>query len=316
MTGELRFVSCQVALVTGALAVGRPWPVAAGLGTAAAVLLAASLTRVRGEWFSTTLATRLRHLLRRTTHDVGSPQHEPEALLGLLAPGASLRTADLGGTAAGLLSRQEELVVVLRPLTDSVADLLSFEAEGVVGQLVVHAGPVRDRRPRAWLAVRAHRDITVFDDETLSAMLANILRRHLKGTHPLSEKDIHAAVVALTHTGSGRGLLHESWAFWRAGSVIQAGFRLAGFDQLRHDRWPLLEELLSAAPGVALTATVTTGAHSVAVLRIAGTNQSAVNAAAAELAHIGGHRGVRLERLDGRHARAVAATLPIGGGSL
>ncbi len=73
----------------------------------------------------------------------------------------------------------------------------------------------------------------------------------------------------------------------------------------------LERELLDAAPGVALTAAVTTGPGGGAVLRIA-----AITTAAAELPHAGARRGARLERLDGRHASAVAATLPIGGGSL
>jgi hypothetical protein len=180
---------------------------------------------------------------------------------------------------------------------------------GIAGQLVLHAGPARDRSPRVWLALRALRDTTVFEDRALSAMLSNVLRRKFKGIEVLSHKDICSTVVALTHTGSGRGLLHESWAYWRAGSVVQSGFRLAGFA----GKWPLLCSLLDAAPGVALTASATTGGDGGALIRVAATSHTAIGDAALELAHICGPRGVRLERLDGRHARAVAATLPIGG---
>lgn len=307
MTNELRFVGCQVALVTGVLTIGRSWPVAAGLGAAAAALMMVSTARFRGDWLSSVLGARLGHSLRRRTHDVGSPAHEPEALLDLLAPGAQVGTGDLGG----LLSRPSELVVVLRPAPS--ADLLSFSSDGVAGQLVLHAGPARDRDPRVWLALRALRDTTVFDDRALAAMLSNISRRRFKGVEVLSHKDICSTVVALTHTGSGRGLLHESWAHWRAGSVVQSGFRLTGFAGLGEHRWPLLRDLLDAAPGVALTTSVTTGPDTAAVLRIAATSHTAVTTAAADLAHVCGPRGVRLDRLDGRHARAVAATLPIGG---
>ncbi len=314
MANELRFVGCQIALVCGALAVGKPWPVATGLGVVAVVLLAVSVARLRGEWLSTTLAARLGHQLRRRTHDVGSPEHEPEALFDLLAPEGRLLTAELGDRSAGLLSGPSGLTVVLRP--DLTSDLLSFEAEGMTGRLVLHAGPVRDRAPRGWLAIRAQRDCAVFDDDVLLAMLTNTVRRKFKGVDVLSEKDVRSTVVALTHTGSGRGLLHESWAFWRAGSVVQSGFRLAGFGGIGDARWPLLRELLDAAPGVALTAAVTTGPDGGAVLRIATTTHAAITTAAAELSHVCARRGVRLERLDGRHASAVAATLPIGGGSL
>ncbi|WP_170068058.1 AfsR/SARP family transcriptional regulator [Lentzea guizhouensis] len=81
-------------------------------------------------------------------------------------------------------------------------------------------------------------------------------------------------------------------------------------------RLDLAAELLDAAPGVALTAAVTTEPAGGAALRVAATTHAAITAAAAELTHVAAHRGVRLERLDGRHASAVAATLPIGGGSL
>jgi hypothetical protein len=310
MTNELRFVGCQVALVTGALTIGRSWPVAVGLGACAAAVMVISTARFRGDWLSSVLAVRLCHSLRGRTHDVGNPAYEPETLFGLLAPGARVGTGDFGG----LLSMPSELVAVLRPTPS--AELLSFSSEGIAGQLVLHAGPARDRTPRAWLALRALRDPTVFEDRALSAMLSNVLRRRFKGVDVLSHKDICSTVVALTHTGSGRGLLHESWSYWRAGSVVQSGFRLAGFDGLGAGKWPLLCSLLDAAPGVALTASVTTGGEGGALMRIAATSHTAVGDAALELAHICGPRGVRLERLDGRHARAVAATLPIGGESL
>lgn len=162
MTNELRFVGCQVALVAGALAVGKPWPVATGLGVAAVVLFAISVARLRGEWLSTTLAAQLRHRLRGRTHDVGSPEHEPEALFDLLAPEGRLLTAELGDRTAGLLSGPSGLVVVVRPAL--TPDLLAFEAEGMTGRLVLHAGPVRDRAPAA--GSRSARNATAWRSTT------------------------------------------------------------------------------------------------------------------------------------------------------
>jgi hypothetical protein len=97
MTNELRFVGCQVALVTGALTIGRSWPVACGLGACAAALMVISTARFRGDWVSSALAARLGHSLRGRTHDAGDPAHEPATLFGLLAPGARVGTGDAGG---------------------------------------------------------------------------------------------------------------------------------------------------------------------------------------------------------------------------
>ncbi|WP_329793469.1 hypothetical protein V1227_16560 [Lentzea sp. DG1S-22] len=93
-------------------------------------------------------------------------------------------------------------------------------------------------------------------------------------------------------------------------AVVRSGFRLAGFSDTGSAKWPLPRELLGAAPAV------TTGPGGGAVLRAAATTHAAITSAAAELSHVGARHGVRLERLVGRHASAVAATLPVEGGSL
>ncbi|MGW0521063.1 type VII secretion protein EccE [Crossiella sp. NPDC003009] len=318
------------------LAIGRPWPLATALGVGAA-LLACTAIRVRGRWLTTLLATRLRHLLRRRAHDLGATEHDPATLLDLLAPASRIRTATIGGVAAGLLSHPDELVVVLRPraadhefLRAAAADALLPDPDPAMpefgARLVLHTGPARDRPPRTWLAVRALRDPDVFRDEDLTTALANTVRRVLRRltraglpADALAEEDLRAVLPALTHTGSGRGETREDWRFWRAGAVTQAGFRLAGYAQLSTvDRGPLLQRLLAAAPGVAITVAVTTGEdrEPAAVLRIAATTGAVVDAAATDLTYLGERFGVRLERLDGQHARALAATMPIGGNPL
>ncbi|WHT18027.1 type VII secretion protein EccE [Crossiella sp. CA-258035] len=332
----LRILCWQLAALTAVLAIGRPWPLATALGVGAA-LIACTAIRVRGRWLTTLMAIRLRHLLRRRAHDLGATEHDPAPLLDLLAPASRIRTATIGGVAAGLLSHPDELVVVLRPraadhefLRAAAADALLPDPDPAMpefgARLVLHTGPARDRPPRTWLAVRALRDPDVFRDEDLTTALANTVRRVLRRltraglpADALAEEDLRAVLPALTHTGSGRGETREDWRFWRAGAVTQAGFRLAGYAQLSTvDRGPLLQRLLAAAPGVAITVAVTTGEdrEPTAVLRIAATTGAVVDAAATDLTYLGERFGVRLERLDGRHARALAATMPIGGNPL
>jgi type VII secretion protein EccE len=323
----LRIVCWQLALVSGGLAVDRPWPVATALGVTGAALIGVSAVRSRGQWLSSRLARGAGYLLHRRHHDLEN--REQDAVLAMFAPGASLGTSEIGGIATGLLSRPGEVVALLRPrsttseFVDAAAsNSLLPEQDPTMpefdGQLVLHAGPLRDRPPRAWYAVRVRRDVSTFHDDDLKTALANAVRRTLRRlaranlpADTLSEEDFQTTLAALTHAGSGRGAISEDWRFWRAGPVAQAGFRLTGLPGTGHG--PVFGRLLSAAPGTAITIGVT-GATT--VLRIAATSDHAVDTAAGELRRLGTTFGLRLERLDGQHGFAVAATLPIGGNPL
>lgn len=295
----LRVVCWQLALVTAGLAVvaglERHWPATITLGAAGALVASLSALRIRGRWLSTALMVRMRYLSRTREHDVGD---DPAALLSLLAPGARLHSAEFGA----VLSHPTEMVALLRP-----------HEVVTVGTVVLHASPGRAEPVRTWLALRAARDVDSHTDEELTAVLANTVRRTRRqlardgiATDLLSEKDVLDMLVALTHTGSGRGEITEHWRYWRTGPVIQACFRVRG--TTNHQT---MHRLLSAAPDVAITAAVSADGH--AMLRIASITLATTNDAATELSYLGRRLGVRLERLDGGHAPAVAATLPIGG---
>jgi hypothetical protein len=324
----LRIVCWQLALVAGGLACTRPGPVATALGVTAAVLIGVSAIRFRGQWLSSWLARGAGYLLHRRRHNLS----DQATLLAMLAPRAVVGTGEIGGLPTGLLSRPDEVVALLRPRS-MTSEFLSAAASNCLlpeqdpsmpcfgGQLVLHTGPQRDRPPRAWFVIRVLRDVSTFRDDELKTALANAVRRTLRRlsranlpADMLSEEDIQTALAALTHTGSGRGSIREDWRFWRAGPVAQAGFRITGLSE--QDCGPILERLLSAAPGTAITVAVTTGAGSAAALRIAATSELAVDTAARELDSLGTSIGLRLERLDGQHGSAVAATLPIGGNPL
>jgi len=318
----LRIVCWQVALVTGGLAVDRPWPIATALGVTAAALIGVSALRFRGQWLSSWLARGAGYLLHQRRHDVD----EQNALLAMFAPGATLGTSEIGGIPTGLLSRPGEVIALLRPRT-TTSEFVDVAASNSLlpeqdpttpefdGQLVLHAGPQRDRPPRAWYAVRVRRDVSTFHDDELKTALTNAVRRTLRRlsranlpADTLSEEDFQSTLAALAHTGSGRGAISEDWRFWRSGPVVQAGYRILGLPGMGHG--PVFGRLLSAAPGTAITIGVT---GSTTVLRIAATSAHAVDTAAGELARLGTNFGLRLERLDGQHGFAVAATLPIGG---
>ncbi|MEU5566804.1 hypothetical protein [Micromonospora musae] len=347
-----RIVCWQLALVLAAVAVTRPWPYATGLGTASAVLVGLTAVRVRGEWLSTRLRRRAGWLLRRRAYLLPpAGGTAPEALLPALLPGARLVTAQFGGELAGLVSQPGALVAVLRPAadrpgstgteslgssspagTDSVADLIRAAFSGTLLtehapdqqpqlelDLILHRGP-QQARLRAWLAVRARRDADAADDELLRVALGNTARRMLRRARRsgldltlLPERELLATVRALTHTGPGREALRERWRYWQAGPVTQIGMRLRGTGTGLLDRASVLHRVFAQVPDVALTAAVSAHSPGLAgVLRIATTSAEHADAAAAQLALLGPDHGVRLERLDGLHRRAVAASLPIG----
>lgn len=326
-----RILCWQVVLVLAAVAVGRPWPLAVALGGTAAVLLAVSAIRVRRTWLSTLLARWLRLLLRRRSYQVPTADR-PRALLAWLAPGARIRTVELGGAPAAVVSRPEELVAVLRPDRATARDLARIalaeallpDADGAAPRLalrlVLHRGP-RQEQLRGWLALRALRDVDAAADEALRVALGNASRRLLRRVRrtdldlvPLTEAELLGTVPALTHVGAGRDVLRERWRNWRAGAITQVGLRLSGPTVRRADRVAALDRLLAAVPEVATTVVLAADTPELAgVLRLAANTPEAVDAAVDRLAVLGPAFGVRLDRLDGRHGPAVAVSLLIGG---
>jgi type VII secretion protein EccE len=327
----LRIVCWQLALVLGFGAVGRSWPAASGLGVAAAALLAATAVRVRGRWLSTLLARRVRLLLRRRAHELPA-DGGPIALLALLLPGARIGTAEIGGEQAGIVSRPDELVAVLRPVQGDPDELVRAALAGALPpdgdsdaprlrlHLVLHRGP-RQARPRAWLAVRVLRDVDAAEDTVLRVALGNAvrrLRRRLRRTGldltALPERELLATLTSLTHSGPGREAVREDWRYWQAGPIIQIGMRLSTLGSPPPERAPVLERLLADVPDVAVTVAVPTeGTELTGVLRVAAATPGAAEAAADQLTSLGPDLGVYLERLDGLHGPAVTASLPIGG---
>ncbi|WP_431923788.1 hypothetical protein [Amycolatopsis tucumanensis] len=320
----LRIVCWQLALVLGLIAIGRPWPVTAGLLTTAAILLVWTAGRADGRWLSDEVLLRARLLRRRRRVARGGD------LLGHLAPGARIRTAEVAGVPAGVISREEELLAVLRPsggdpgafarLTLSGALVSGSGTAPVIRlQLVLHRGPRQTDQTRAWLAVRAVREPGLAtDDELLTALTGAVRRTHRElraaglGAVALTEQELRAALAALTHTGPGRDRVAEERRCWRAGPVTQIGVRVTGLGaRPPRARIHALHQLLAAVPGAARTVAVTVPGHD-AVVRVAATTDAAADSAVARLLWAP-PPGLRLERMDNQHGPAVAASLPIGG---
>lgn len=335
----LRMVCWEVAVMIGLLAIGRPWLEAGLVCAGAAVLLAVTAIWFRGNWVSTFLLRWISLLVRRRARDLAAENDRQAVLLDFLVPGGKVTANELGGVAAGTLSRREGLTAVLRPVDTGVRELVHAVLSGAVRagndeagpeqelQVVLHRGPQGggQAQPRAWLAIRAVREVDVLDDDDLRIALSNMLRRvqrRLRGdglsVALLSEREIQSTVTALTHVGQGRELLRERWRAFYAGTITQIGLCVTGLSDVPpQHRSTALERLVAAVPWAAVTAGVTTGdGDPVVVLRVAAPTGAVADGTVDQLTRVALSLGLRLERLDGLHARAVAASLPLGGVSL
>lgn len=342
----VQVVCWQVAAIAVALSVHGPWPVLAATCTCAAAVLALTAVRRDGRWLYQLAALGIGNLRRERDRDLPESGEKVPAMVDLLVPDAIVRAFDTGNGVAMTVSHQDALAALLRPeesitnpshlpLPESLLPAELPAASGVadpVGvQLVCHAGVRRDGPPKVWFGVHAVRTVAVPDDEDLTLVLSNAMRRVSRALRrsglpvkPLAEDAAFATLAGLAHISGGRNQIREDWQFWRTGPVCQATAVLRGIDRLTATavRW-LLTDVFAATAGVAVTVTLSArsgqdGPGTRGVLRFAAISEAAASSALATVrAVLTRHtspdgRPVRLVRLDGRHASGVAASLPIG----
>jgi hypothetical protein len=337
-----QIVCWQVAVVAvGAATAGSR--LALILTTVAAVsLILLTAVRFRGMWLYRWVGLLLAFLVRRRRTDlVGDLALN---LVSVFCGRTSVGSLTVREQPYGLLSRPAGASVALRvgadaqhellPRLISLADSADEQPVGVSVQLVLHTGIKQNQQPRAWVAICASRTPEIATDEQVGQVLANTVRRMVRRfdreqieSMPLDESDVLASVGALAHANAGRGQLRERWSTWAAGPVLQVCVRLTGFAALpAATAQALVATLLGTGTGAAqtLAITVTTPAESVAdrqerestlsdaVLRVAATHPATLDTAIAVLTTLARSFGVEPERLDGRHATGLAATLPLG----
>ncbi|MEV0272601.1 type VII secretion protein EccE [Hamadaea sp. NPDC050747] len=315
-----QLVCWQLGLVAAMIAVRQPWPVATvSIVTTVAFLLVTAVP-VRGRRAYQWLFLRCGFWRRERDRDL--PDQAGAALLRFLSPQAVTVPGELF-----MMSRAAGATAVLQPSGElgalpSAADLLpgADEALAFVVQVVWHAGTDRTRPPRTWIALQARRTVDVHRDDDVGRVLSNAVRRVVRRlrqegliARPLAEQEVLGTLAALAHVNAGRGQVRETWRYWRSGPVAQVTFRIG-------ERRGLPDQLLALAPGVAITLAVSAhrrpgqaAAMTEAVVRLAAVDPAALESAAADVERIAQENGVDVERLDGRHGRGVAATLPIGG---
>lgn len=298
---------------------------------AAVSLVLLTAVRIRGLWLYRWVGVLLLFLVRRRRHDLGD-----DLAIRLVSTFLGRTSTDrviVREQPYGVLSRPAGASVALRlgpdshhrllPQLGSLAEATDEQPVGIDVQLVLHTGVKQNQPPRAWIAIAAERTPDIATDEQLRQVLANTVRRLVRRfdreqveSMPLDESDLLASLGALAHANAGRGQIHERWTSWSCGPVRQLCVRLTGSASLpaattRALIGTLLGTGTGAAQTIAVTVTSTSTRHDV-VLRLAASHPATLDTAFSVLTTLARSFGVEPERLDGRHATGVAATLPLG----
>jgi hypothetical protein len=310
-------VCWQLAVVAVVLSLRQPVPVLVCGSAGAIVLVALTTVRVDGRWLYQRAALAAGYLCRTRRRDLPADAGMVPALLDLLVPGCAVGSIQTPDGPAMTTSHRGGVTALLR-IRDAVAtlpapeDLLS--RQDALGVQAVWTGPAS-----VWLAVHAVRGVEASDDDELTLVLRNAVRRTRRAlrragvsTEPLAGEAGRALIAGLAHVTGGRHVVREHWRSWRTGEVHQVAYRLEGSASHRH-----IAELCATGTGARVTVTVGArcgpgGPRVDGVLRIAATTEPAVEAALAVITACAEAHGIRLVRLDGAHARGVAASLPIG----
>jgi type VII secretion protein EccE len=288
-------VATQVALAMCLAALGRHPLVLVGAGLAAVAVLLVTWFRLRGRWLFEWLAIGLRHLGR--PHGLAAPA-DPAALLALVAPGARVVPADLGGDTSAVVSDgygvtavlelgdPAALVVDAAQQLPSPADLLPApgpDLPPVRVQLLLTGAPapawaagagaaatsyrqLTDGRlaghDRALLAVRVLRAEGWSEDELRRSVAGVVrkIRRRLAPlpARPLGERAALGVLAELAHHDPAQPV-RESWSAVALGGLAQATFRLRRLPSGAGAQ-ALVSRLL-ALPALATTVSIGAGPH-------------------------------------------------------
>jgi type VII secretion protein EccE len=200
------------------------------------------------------------------------------------------------------------------------------------------------QRRRTWITLQALRSPEIYLDDDLTAALANAVRRLVRRLardelpiRTLDRDEALSLVVGLSMldeamTGPDPVPLHETWGAWEAGPTTQACFRIEGWQDAGDAIRQLILSRLHQVPSLATTVAIAArrperrGEMQVdVVVRIAETSRALLDnsadllAFAIDAASVREETGlaldadIRLERLNGDHLAAVAASLPFGG---
>jgi hypothetical protein len=337
-------VCWQLVVVLCLTAVDRPlWPAVALYG-AAALVLAASGWRFRRRWSVEWIRLWTSYRLRRRRVSAADHARPECALVRRTAAVREVReiTLDEQPDGVALVDRADASVVVLELGRDAlVPAMLALPAAllpepapdepDVAVQLVMHVRPApHGWRSWAWLAVQVFRD-GQHDEARVRHALVGAVRtvsRGLRGrgyaAEPLGVDGLWtemrvAAQLDVTGAPPDGAIAVETWHGWRTPGLAHRTLRIASWTPLTVPAESLVTTMLTAeglGTTVALGARNAGGARTVGLelaVRLTERTDQALDAAVGNLRRSLVAAGSTVESLDGRAARGLATTLPLGG---
>jgi type VII secretion protein EccE len=189
-----------------------------------------------------------------------------------------------------------------------------------------------DTTRRTWITIQAIRTADIYQDADLNAVLANAVRRLIRRltrddlpSRALDRDEALSLIAALSQVGDTAEdppTARETWGAWQTGSTAQACFRIDRWQEASENDRQLALRRLQMVPSRGTTVAIAAqrGDRRVEqptrmVIRITEATHTRLNNSADLLrfAMRDVAPSIRVERLNGDHLAAVAASLPLGG---
>ncbi len=344
-----RVLCWQLCLLVMIAAIGESRSVAAIAVTAAICVIIATAVRARGLWLYQWLLRAIRFLFRRHHAEM---TESAESLIDAVTRDTSVETVELDDIPVAFIHHRVGVAAVLEPNTthDFIADQLNLispepllppsdvDTPAFAAQIIMQMAQAPqiggESRRRTWITLQAIRTADIYKDEDLTEALANAVRRLIRRlardelpTRTLDRAEAMSLIVGLSQLGDAADgpdpvPISESWGAWQAGSTSQACFQIERWHQASESARRLILNRLQLVPSLGTTVAIAARrkdprgqAQSNVVIRLTEANRARLDNSAdlLEFAMENTGAGLRLDRLNGDHLAAVAASLPFGG---
>jgi type VII secretion protein EccE len=229
----------------------------------------------------------------------------------VLSVTAPLRAGvDLASGTAGVARRRSYIALTLDPtLAGPAARARGGGPEGSRRAVTVAASRVAARLAEVGV------NVSLLDvDQTWLSVRTCLATLPTPGRGP--DRQVTPVAASPSSRPTGPEVPEERWRGWYSEGVLHVGYRVTRWSS-SGEPFDVLDAL-ALVPGVAVVTSLSVapsrlGGHSVsAVIRVAG-RPWGLAAHDREIRRLAGSLGARVERLDGEHLPALAATLPLGG---
>jgi hypothetical protein len=324
--GVARVLCWQIALLAALATIGEPRPVVIAIVAGAIAAVAATTIRMHGHWLYEWIFRAAKFTLRPRQRKI-----EPGRVLDVFARHTRVETVELDDVPVALIHHPGGIAAILEPQSQpdeftSPAALLpppDVNTPPFAAQMIMQ---LTGKTPRTWITVQAVRSRDIYRDSDLTAALTNTVHRLTRRltreevpTRALDRDEALTLIGALAQLDDVAAPCRETWDAWETGTTVQACFQLTKWQEApEHIRQLILRHLrllpsLNTAIAIAARQTARGEPRTNVIVRITEADRTLLNNSADLLTFALDGSGIVLDRLDGDHLAAVAASLPLGG---